>query len=77
MYRKKSTGRAERAVQVVVDTLRKLLQQAGRNRKWTDLLPLALSCANDMPGAVSDFSPHRLVFGRDPIGFWGSPPNGT
>ena len=30
VYRKKSNGRAERAVQVVVDSLRKLLQQAGR-----------------------------------------------
>ena len=74
VYRKKSNGRAERAVQVVVDSLRKLLQQAGRNRKWTDLLPLALWCANDMPGAVSGFSPHRLVFGRDPIGFGDHPP---
>ena len=74
VYRKKSNGTAERAVQVVVDSLRKLLQQAGRNRKWTDLLPLALWCANDLPGAVSGFSPHRLVFGRDPIGFGDHPP---
>ena len=74
VYRNKRNDRAERAVQVVVDSLRKLLQQAGRNRKWTDLLPLALWCAYDMPGAVSGFSPHRLVFGRDPIGFGDHPP---
>ena len=74
VYRRKSNGRAERAVQVVVDSLRKLLQQAGRNRKWTDLLHLALWCANDMPGAVSGFSPHGLVFGRDPIGLGHHPP---
>ena len=74
VYRKKSNGRAERAVQVVVDSLRKLLQQAARNCKWTDLQPLALWCANDVPGAVSGFSPHRLVFGRDPIEFGDHPP---
>ena len=29
---------------------------------------------NDLPGAVAPYSPHRLVSGRDPIGFGDIPP---
>ena len=39
---------------------------------WLELLPLALWCLNDLPGPAG-FSPHRLVFGRAPIGFWDCP----
>ena len=37
-------------------------------------LPLALWSLNDLPGVVSPYSPHRLVFGRDPVGFGDCPP---
>ena len=40
---------------------------------WLELLPLALCCLNDLPGPAG-FSPHRLVFGRDAIGFGDCPP---
>ena len=71
-YRPQSNGRAERAVQSIVNPLRQYLEQRGGSSKhsWVESLPLALWALNDSPGAVSGYSPHRLVFGRDPVG-WG------
>ena len=66
VYRPKSNGRAERAVQSTINTLQQYL--LSRNVSWPEALPLALWGLNDLPGAVSPYSPHRLVFGRDPIG---------
>ena len=74
VYRARSNGRAKNAVRVVVSTLHTLLEQCGRKRKWVDILPLALWSANDTPGVITGYSPHRLVFGRDPIGFGDHPP---
>ena len=42
VYRARSTSRAENAVGIVVSSLRTLLEQCGRKRKWVDILPLAL-----------------------------------
>ena len=71
-YRPQSNGRAERAVQSIVNSLRQYLEQCGGSIKhyWMESLPLALWALNDLPGAVSGYSPHRLIFGRDPVG-WG------
>ena len=41
---------------------------------WLEALPLALWGLNDLPRAVVPYSPHRLVFGRDPIGVGDVPP---
>ena len=66
IYRPKFNGRAERAVQSTINTLRQYL--LSRKVSWLEVLPLALWGLNDLPGAVAPYSPHRLVFGRDPIG---------
>ena len=73
IYRPHSNGRAEVAVKLVVNSLRRYL--AERKCNWVHALPLALWCLNDLPGVVSPYSPHRLVFGRDPIGFGDCPPH--
>ena len=74
VYRGRSNGRAECAVQVVIDSLRKFLEQVSAQKvthkhTWLDLLPLAIWSANDLPGPISGYSPHRLLFGRDPARF--------
>ena len=66
IYRPKCTGRAERAVQSTINTLRQYL--LSRKLSWLEALPLALRGLNDLPGAVAPYSPHGLVFGRDAIG---------
>ena len=72
IYRPKSNGRAERAVQSTIHTLRQYL--LSRNVSTLEALPLALWGLNDLPGAVAPYSPHRLVFRRDPIGVGNLPP---
>ena len=79
VYRARSNGRAERAVQVVIDSLRKFLEQVSAQKvkhkhTWLNLLPLAIWSANNLPGPISGYSPHRLLFGRDPVGFGEHPP---
>ena len=74
VYCARSNGRAECAVQVVIDSLRKLLEQVSAQKvkhkhTWLDLLPLAIWSGNDLPGPISGYSPHRLLFGRYPVGF--------
>ena len=70
--RPQSNGRAEAAVSAVAKSLRRFLDQ--RSKKWVHSLPLALWGLNDLPGVVAPYSPHRLVFGRDPVGFGDCPP---
>ena len=67
-----SNGRAERAVQSIVNSLRHYLEQRGGSSKHSlvERLPLAFWALNDLPGAVSGYSPQRIFFGRDPVG-WG------
>jgi len=50
----------------VVNCLRRAL--AGTKKQWTTALPYALYTLNDLPGVVQEHSPHKIVFGRDPIG---------
>ena len=45
-----------------------------RKLDWIYALPFALWGLNDLPGPVAPYSPHRLVFGRDPIRFGEVPP---
>ena len=40
-----------------------------RQAPRVNALPLAVWAVNDLPGIHSPYSPHKLVFGRDPIGF--------
>ena len=51
--------------------LRKYLSQ--RWGDWYHALPVAVWGLNDLPGIVALYSPHRLVFGRDPPGFGDCP----
>ena len=71
-YRPQSNGRAVRAVQSIVNSLRQYLEQRGGYSKhsWVESLLFALWALNNLPGAVSGYSPHRLIFWRDPVG-WG------
>ena len=70
-YRPQSNGRAERAVQSIVNSLRQYLEQRRGSSKqsWVESLPLAFWALNDLPGAVSGFCPHQLLFGRDAVGW--------
>ena len=72
VYKPSTNGRAEAAVKSLVMALRKFLNQ--RPRSWYHALPLALWGLNDLPGLVAPYSPHRLAFGRDPVGFGECPP---
>ena len=75
-YRPQSNRRAERAVRSVICLLRQFLEQRvkGKHSNWITSLPLALWGLNDLPGAVHPYSPHWLVFGREPIGWGHCPP---
>ena len=72
IYRPKSNGRAERAVQSTINILRQYL--LSRKVSWLEALPLALWGLNDLPGAVAPYSPRRLVFGHDSKGVGKLPP---
>ena len=72
IYYPSSNGRAEAAVKSVVMALRKHLHQ--RQGKWVQALPLAVWGLNHSSGLIAPYSPHRLVFGRDPVGFDVVPP---
>ena len=73
VYNPKAGGRAEQAVQSIVQSLCQTMEQK-ISKDWFHLLPLATWALNDLPGAVSGYSPHRLVFGRDLMGFGDCPP---
>ena len=60
------------AVKSVVMALRHSLTQ--QPRSWYPALPLAFWGPNDLPGLVAPYSPHRLVLGREPVGFGEVPP---
>ena len=52
IYRPRSNGRAERAVQTVIAALRKFFTQT-KKKNGVQLLPLAVWTSNDIPGVVS------------------------
>jgi transposase InsO family protein len=64
IYRPKGNGRAEAAVKAIVNMLR--LALADCRTTWLQALPWAVFQANNLPGIILPFSPHRIVFGRDP-----------
>ena len=71
IYRPSSNARAENAVNPMVNVLRLYPEQ--RKASWVLALPMAVWATNDLPGIHSPYSPHRLVFGRDPIGLGDCP----
>ena len=73
IHRPRSNGSAERAVERVIAALRKFLMQT-KKENWVQLWPLAVWTSNDIPGVVSGYSPHYLMFGRNPIGSGNCPP---
>ena len=66
IYRPKGNGRAENAVKMVVNILRRTLAEFPGD--WLQALPWALFRFNDLPGVDNMLSPHKIVFGRDPVG---------
>ena len=68
VYKPKSNGRAKNSVQLVVQSLRKLLERKG-SKDCVVLLPLATCGLNDLPGPLRGASPYKLVLGRHRIGF--------
>ena len=48
------------------------MQRKEKNR--VHLLLLAFWTFNDIPGVVFGYSPHYMIFGRNPIGFGNCPP---
>ena len=66
IYCPQSNGRAEVAVKLVVNSLRRYL--ADRKGNWVHALPLALWSLNDLPGLVSPYSPGTR------FGLWIAPP---
>jgi hypothetical protein len=65
IYRPQGNGRAERAVQAVVQTLRLVMQET--RQQWLEALPWACFVLNNQPGLVHPYSPHQIVFGREPV----------
>ena len=72
IYRPRGNGRAEAAVRLVVETLRRTL--AENPSDWIYALPWALWQLNNLPGVLDDYSPHQIVFGRESIGLGDVPP---
>ena len=71
-YRPQGNGRAEAAVRPVLDILKRFACQRYHKKKevriWVETLPMALFVLNNMQGIIAPYSPHRIVFGRDPGG---------
>ena len=71
VYRPQGNGRAETAVRLTVDMLRRSL--AVNNKPWIYALPWALWQLNDLPGVDGKNSPHKIVFCRDPTSLGDTP----
>ena len=71
-YGQQNNGRAELAVQSIINALR--LYLVLRKLDWVYALPFTLWGLNDLECPIEPYSPHQLVFGRDLIGFGQVPP---
>ena len=65
IYRLRSNGRAQRAVQTVIAALRKLLMQT-KKKDRVQLLPLAVWTSNDIPGVCRGTVHITLCLGGTP-----------
>jgi hypothetical protein len=63
-YTPQSNGRAENGVKAVVNICRRTLLELKRD--WVENFPTCMFLMNSLPGVISEFSPHNIVFGRDP-----------
>ena len=64
IHRLKGNSRAETAVRLTIESLRKILNEVTHDSgNWVKALPLALWNLNDLPGVYNLESPHYLVFG--------------
>lgn len=73
VYRPRGNGRAETAVKSVIEMLRRALVE--QDKPWIDVLPWVMYQLNDLPGVDDKHSPHKIVFGRDPVGLGDIPAN--
>ena len=63
------------AVRLTIESRRKILNKVIHDSvNWVTALPLALWNLKDLPGVYNPYSPHYLVFGRNPISFGDVPP---
>ena len=62
LYRPRGNGRAERAVQSIVDILRRTLTNT--ELSWVHALPWCVFTLNTLPGILRHYCPYELVFGR-------------
>ena len=65
-YRSRGNGRAETAVRLVIDMLRRAL--AGIPTTWTQALPWAQWQLNELPRVGGSHAPHTIVLRRELIG---------
>ena len=66
LCRTNGNGRAEAGVKQVFNVLGQAL--IGFKGSWVDVLPWAVYTFNSLPSIVSTHSPHKIVFGREPVG---------
>ena len=71
IYRPRGNGRAETAVRLVIEMLRRSLVETAS--PWIQALPWALWQLNELPSVDEHHSPHAIVFGREPIGLGDAP----
>ena len=62
-YHPQADGQAERAIQLVIDMLRKY---SDRTRDWSKMLPYIAHVINATPSRSTEFSPFRVAFGYNP-----------
>ena len=66
IYRLKGNIRAKRAVQAIINMMRKTLV-ANQETLWIHILPWCVYTINTLPGIQQDLSPYEIIYGRPPI----------